>query len=55
MESQVPSHVSKSQHGGKIPTFEPQAIMKIWLIIIKGGSFNIICKNSHGSDVESWV
>ena len=38
--SQVPSptHVSKSQHGGKVPTFEPQETIKIWLIIIKVGS-----------------
>ena len=36
----VPSatHVSKSQHGGKVPTCEPQVIIEIWLIIIKIGS-----------------
>ena len=28
----------KSQHGGKVPTFELQGIIKIWLIIIKLGS-----------------
>ena len=40
MESQVPSpiHVSKSRHGGKVPTFELQEIIKIWLIIVKFGS-----------------
>ena len=39
MRSQVPSptHISKSQHGGKVPTFEPQETIKIWIIIIKGG------------------
>ena len=31
-----PTHVSKSQHGGKVPTCEPQVITKIWLIMIKG-------------------
>ena len=30
-----PTHVSKYQHGGKVPTFEPQYIMKTWLNIIK--------------------
>ena len=36
----VPSatHVSKFQHGGKAPTFEPQEIIKIWSLIIKVGS-----------------
>ena len=32
-----PTHVSKSQHGGKVPTFEPQETIKIWLIIFKAG------------------
>ena len=34
--SQVPSptHVSKFQHGGKVPTSEPQQTIKIWFIII---------------------
>ena len=32
---QSPTHVSKSQHGGKVPTFEPQETIKIWLTIIK--------------------
>ena len=37
MGSKVPSptHVSKSQHGCKVPTFEPQEPIKIWLINIK--------------------
>jgi hypothetical protein len=30
-----PTHVSKSQHGHKVPTVEPQEIVKIWLVIIK--------------------
>ena len=33
-----PTHVSKSQHGGKVPTFEPQVTIEIWLIIMKVGS-----------------
>ena len=32
-----PSHVSKSQHGGKAPTFQPQETNKIWFIFIKVG------------------
>ena len=32
------SHVSKPQHGGKVPTFEPQVFTKICIIIIKVGS-----------------
>ena len=31
----TPTHVSKSQHGGKVPTCEPQVTTKIWLIITK--------------------
>jgi hypothetical protein len=40
---QGPTHVSKSQHGGKGPTCESQVITRIWLIIIKVGSwlFNV--------------
>ena len=37
MGSQVPS--TKSQHGGKVPTFESQETIKIWLIIMKVGSW----------------
>ena len=33
-----PTHVSKSQHGGKVSTFEPQDIIKTWLTIIEGRS-----------------
>jgi hypothetical protein len=33
-----PTHVTKSQHGGKVPTFELQEIIRIWLTIIKIGS-----------------
>ena len=32
-----PTHDSKSQHGGEVPTSKPQETMKIWLIIIKVG------------------
>jgi hypothetical protein len=39
MGSQVPSltHVTKSQHGGKVPTCELQVTTKIWLIISEVG------------------
>ena len=39
MGSQVPSptHVSKSQHGGKVPTFEPRETTKLWLIVVRIG------------------
>ena len=57
MGSQVPSphHVSKSQHGGKVPTFELQFIIEIWLIIIKVGSWLLYVKKHYGACVESWV
>ena len=44
--SQVPSptHVKKSQHVGKISTCEPQVTTKIWLIVIKVGSW-LFCAN----------
>ena len=29
------THESKSQHGGRGPTFEPQETIKIWFILIK--------------------
>ena len=29
-----PTRVSKSQHEGKLPTFEPREITKTWLFII---------------------
>ena len=40
MGSQVssPTNVSKYQHGGRVPTFEPQETIEIWLIIIEIGS-----------------
>ena len=39
MEFQVPSppHASKSPNGGKVPTFEPQEGIKIWLIFVEVG------------------
>jgi hypothetical protein len=43
-----PTHVSKSQHGGKVPTLEPQTIIKIWLIIIKVGSWLFYDKTFTG-------
>ena len=30
-----PTYVSKSQHGGKVPTFEFQETIKIWFIFIE--------------------
>ena len=55
--SQVTStmHISKSQHGGKVPTSEPQVITKIWLNIIKKRMFIILWINILGTYVESWV
>jgi len=43
---QVPSltHVGKSQHEGKVPTFEPQETIKIWLVIIEVGSLFFYAK-----------
>ena len=40
MGSQAPSatHVSKSQDEGKVPTFEPQETIEMWLIINKARS-----------------
>jgi hypothetical protein len=40
MGSQIlcPTYVVESQHGGKVPTLEPQETIKIWLIIIKAQS-----------------
>ena len=35
---QSPIYVSKSQHGGKVPTFEPQETIQTWYKIIKVGS-----------------
>ena len=39
MGFQVPNstHVSKSQHGGKVPTLEPQETIEMRLIITKVG------------------
>ena len=41
MGFQVPSptHVSKAQYGGNIPSFKPQETIKTWLIIINVGSW----------------
>jgi hypothetical protein len=57
MGSQVPgpTHVSKSQHGGKVPTFEPQETIKIWCICIKAWILIILCNNILGAYVEIWV
>jgi hypothetical protein len=34
-----PTYVSKPQHGGKVPTFEPQESIKIWFTIINIESY----------------
>jgi hypothetical protein len=39
-----PTHVSKSQHGGRVPTCKPQGTTKIWLNIIKVGSWSFYAK-----------
>ena len=40
LHAQVPSpaHVSKSQHGGQVPTFEPQETIEMWFTFIEVGS-----------------
>jgi hypothetical protein len=45
-KSQVPrpTHVSKSRHGGKTPTFEPQETIQMWLIVVKVGSWLVDAK-----------
>ena len=50
-----PTHVSKSQHGGKVPILEPQATTKIWLIIIKVGSWLIYAKYLWDCCIERWI
>ena len=45
-----PTYVSKSQHGGKVPTFEPQETIKIKLIIIKLWSWLVNAK-THSRDL----
>ena len=54
--SQVPSpiHVSKSQHEGKVSTFEPQETIEIWFLFIKVGSWLVYAKSLEIC-VESWV
>ena len=42
------THVSKFQHGGKVPTFEPQNTIKIWSILIKGRILIILCNMFAG-------
>jgi hypothetical protein len=38
-KSQVssPTYVNKSQHGGKVPTFEPQQTITVWFVSISFG------------------
>ena len=45
MGSQFPSptHASKSQHEGKVPTLKPQETIQIWFLLIKDKS----CKKIH--------
>ena len=42
-----PTHVSKSKHGGKVPTIEPQQIIKVWFTSIKIRSWLFMQKNSQ--------
>ena len=49
------NHVSKSQHGGEVPTFEPPKTINVWLIIIKSRILIVSFKNVRGGRVESWV
>ena len=39
-----PTQFDNFQHGGKVPTFEPQETFKIWLLIINIGSGVIYAK-----------
>ena len=47
-KSPNPTHGSKSQHGGKGPTFEPQETIKKWLMIIKVKSWLFWAKTCAG-------
>ena len=53
--SQVPrpTHVSKSQHGGKVPTFEPQETITIRFVFIKVAS--LFYANNIITYIERWV
>jgi hypothetical protein len=46
--------LGKSQHGGNVPTFEPQETLKILLIFIKSPFWLFYAQNSNAC-VESWV
>ena len=50
-----PTQLSKSQHGDKVPTFEPQETIKVWFIFFRVGCFIISCKTIHSARVESWI
>ena len=55
MGSQVPSptHVSKSQHGDEVPTYEAKGTVKVWLvIIIEVRLLIILWQNVCGTCVE---
>ena len=43
-----PTHVGKSQHGGKVPTFEPQETNRIWMIVFKVGVWIFYAKHFAG-------
>ena len=43
-----PTHVSKSKHGGKVPTIEPQQIIKVWFTSIKIRSWLFHAKKLSG-------
>ena len=48
-----PTYVSKSQHGGKVPTFEFQETIKIWFIFIEVSLLSILCKYIR-TYIASW-
>ena len=56
MGSQIPSptHVNKSRHGGKVPTFEPLEIIKVCFISIKVDD-NYFIQRNRRTFVASWV
>jgi hypothetical protein len=57
MGSQVPSptYDSKSQHGGKVPTFEAQETIKCMVHGHQSWILIFLCKNMHETFVKSWV
>jgi hypothetical protein len=44
-----PTHISKSQHGRKVPTFGPQETIETWVITIKSWILITLHKNIRGT------